>query len=136
MMTGLPRSIVVGLAAAVSLALATPIHAQQHEPEHETTAETVRDMVAPSSQHEATGNQIDIAHHIGNSHQIETPFGIVHLPDNWKIPLGTDSHGQPRYLDLSPTRHLVYMLLAAVIVSLVFIFSARTVARRQTQGRP
>jgi F-type H+-transporting ATPase subunit a len=116
--------------ALVSAGLSGPMMAQ--EPAHEVGQEAV----APESQHEATGNQIDIAHHIANAHELETPFGIVHLPDHWKIPLGTDSHGQPRYLDLSPTRHLVYMLLAAVIVSLVFILSARGVARRQAQGRP
>jgi F-type H+-transporting ATPase subunit a len=102
----------------------------------EPTAEVAREAVAPASQHQASSNQIDIAHHIGNSHDLETPFGVIHLPDNWKIPLGTDSHGQARYLDLSPTRHLVYLLLAAVIVAVVFIFSGRSVARAQAKGRP
>jgi F-type H+-transporting ATPase subunit a len=92
--------------------------------------------VAPESQHQASSNQIDIAHHIGNAHELETPFGVIHLPDNWKIPLGTDAHGQPRYLDVSPTRHLVYMILAAVLVTLVFIPSARAVAGAQSRGRP
>ncbi len=92
--------------------------------------------MAPSSQHEAGSNQIDIAHHIANSHELETPFGIVHLPDNWKIPLGTDSHGQPRYLDLSPTKHLVYMLLAAVLVTLALVLSARSNVRSQARGQP
>jgi len=64
------------------------------------TAEIAHDAVAPSSQHQASSNQIDIAHHIANSHELETPFGVIHLPDNWKVPLGTDSHGRPRYLDL------------------------------------
>ncbi len=136
MMIGTVRSTVVGLAAAASLVLAGPVHAQQHEPQHETTTETAKDMVAPSSQHEASGNQIDIAHHIGNSHQIETPFGIIHLPDNWKIPLGTNSLGQARYLDISPTKHLVFLLLSAVLVALVMITSARSVARAQAGRRP
>ena len=136
MMIGVVRSTVVSLAAAVSLALVVPAHAQQHEPEHENTAETAKDMVAPSSQHEATGNQIDIAHHIGNSHQIETPLGIINLPDNWKIPLGTNSQGQARYLDISPTKHLVFLVLAAVLVALVMITSARSVARAQAGRRP
>ena len=136
MMTGMPRSIVMSLAAAVSLVLSMPAHAQQHEPEHETTAGTARDMVAPSTQHDATGNQIDIAHHIGNSHQIETPLGIIHLPDNWKIPLGTNSNGQARYLDLSPTKHLVFLVLSAVLVALVMITSAQSVARAQARRRP
>ena len=110
--------------------LGTPALAQ--EPAHEVGQEAV----APESQHEASRNQIDIAHHIGDAHDVETPFGIVHLPDNWKIRLGTDSHGQPRYLDLSPTRHMVYMVLAAVLVALIFIPSGRALTRRQAQGRP
>jgi F-type H+-transporting ATPase subunit a len=120
---------VLGLVLA-SLAGAPLLDAQ--EPAHEVG----REAVAPESQHQASSNQVDIAHHIGNSHELETPFGIVHLPDNWKIRLGTDSHGQPRYLDLSPTRHLVYMVLAALLVALVFIPSARAIAAAQSRGRP
>jgi F-type H+-transporting ATPase subunit a len=108
---------------------AAPLVAQEH------TGEVARESVAPADQHEASSNQIDIAHHIGNSHEIETPFGVVHLPDNWKIPLGTDSHGQPRFLDLSPTKHLVYMLLAATIVTLVLTLSARASVRAQSRNR-
>lgn len=121
------HSIVVALGLAAG---AVPLPAQ------EPTAEVAREAVAPATQHEASHNQIDITHHIANSHEIETPFGVVHLPDNWKIPLGTDDHGQPRYLDLSPTKHLVYMLLAATIVTLVLVGSARTNAGAQSRGRP
>jgi F-type H+-transporting ATPase subunit a len=125
------RSIAaVGLVVMSGLTL--PSRAAAQEPAHEVG----REAVAPESQHQATSNQVDIAHHIGNAHEVETPFGIIHLPDNWKIRLGTDGHGQPRYLDLSPTRHLVYMLLAAVLVALIFIPSARIIARQQARGRP
>ncbi len=122
----------LGLGASAVALFGLPAQAQ------ESTAETAHDLVAPSSQHEASSNQIDIAHHIGNSHEIELPrpFGIIHLPDNWKFPLGTDAHGQPRYLDVSPTKHLVFMLLAAVLVTLVMVLSARSVARAQAGGRP
>ena len=123
-------AIGLGLAAAACGMFGTSALAQ------EPTAEVAHDAVAPSSQHEASSNQIDIAHHIANSHELETPFGIIHLPDNWKIPLGTDSHGQPRYLDLSPTEHLVYMLLAATLVTLVLVFSARSNVRAQGKGQP
>jgi F-type H+-transporting ATPase subunit a len=102
----------------------------------EPTGEVAREAVAPTSQHEASSNQIDIAHHIGNSHEVETPFGVIHLPDNWKIPLGTTAEGQPRYLDISPTKHLVYMLLAAVLVIIAFTLSAQSVSRAQARGRP
>jgi F-type H+-transporting ATPase subunit a len=99
--------------------------------QEERTVDVARDAVAPSSQHEATENQIDIVHHIGNSHELELPFvGIVHLPQWEPIHIGGLA------LDLSPTKHLVFMLLAAVIVALTFIFSARAVARAQAQGKP
>jgi F-type H+-transporting ATPase subunit a len=123
----------IGCSMLVTLALvltAFPVRAQ------EPAAEVAREAVDPASQHEASSNQIDIAHHIGNSHEIETPFGVIHLPDNWKIPLGADAHGRPRYIDLSPTKHLVFMLLAAGIVTLLLLLSARTTGRAQANGRP
>jgi F-type H+-transporting ATPase subunit a len=102
----------------------------------EPTSEVAREAVNPQNQQEANNNQIDIAHHIGNSQELETPFGVVHLPDNWKIPLGTDQQGHARYLDLSPTKHMVYMVMAALIVALVFILSAQSVAGAQSRGVP
>src|SRR3954468_5645875 len=87
-----------------------------------------RQAVAPESQHQANRNEIDIIHHIGDAHEVETPFGVVHLPENWKLALGSDAEAHPRYLALSPPGHLVYMLLAAILVALVFIPSGRAVA--------
>ena len=69
-------------------------------------------------------------HHIGNSHEIETPFGVIHLPQWEPIHIGGLA------IDLSPTKHLVFMLLAATIVALTFLLSARAVARAQAKGRP
>jgi F-type H+-transporting ATPase subunit a len=134
-MMEITRLLPSALACIAAMLVAVPAQAQ-HEPQHETTTETAKDLVSPSSQHEATGNQIDIAHHIGNSHQIETPFGVIHLPDNWKVSLGTNAEGQARYLDLSPTKHLVFLLLSAVLVTLVMILSARSIVRAQAAGRP
>jgi F-type H+-transporting ATPase subunit a len=127
-MIRLARSIAVALTLASVIWV--PLLAQ------EPTAEVAREAVAPANQHEASSNQIDIAHHIGNSHEIETPFGVMHLPDTWKIRVGTDAHGQPRYLDLSPTKHLVFMLLAGGLVTLVLLLSARGTAQAQANGRP
>jgi len=79
----------------------------------------------------ADRNQIDIAEHIGNSHELELPFiGVVELPRFAAIHIGGLT------LDLSPTKHLVFMLLAAAIVVLVFVLSAGAIARAQAQGRP
>lgn len=97
--------------------------------EHGATAGATGDEAA-ASQHEAPSNQIDIMHHLGDSHELETPFGVIHLPRWEPIHLGGLA------IDLSPTKHLVYMLLAAVIVGLVFVSSARSVARAQARGRP
>jgi F-type H+-transporting ATPase subunit a len=85
--------------------------------------------VRAAAQHEAS-NQIDIPHHIGNSHEVETPFGVWHLPRWEPIHLGGLA------IDLSPTKHLVYMLLAAVLVTLVFTLSARAIQAAQARGRP
>src|SRR5215203_1232199 len=129
-MTGKNRAIAVAWMVLLGPGLSSPALAQ------ERGEEVGREAVAPESLNKNSRNEVDIAHHIGNASEVETPFGVVHLPTNWKIPLGRDAHGQPRYLDLSPTRHLVYMLLAAVLVALVFIPSARILARQQSRGQP
>ena len=99
--------------------------------EHERTQDVARDLVAPESQHAANENQIDIVHHIGNAQEIEIPFlGVYPLPHFPPIHIGNLA------IDLSPTKHLVFMLLAAVLVTLVFVLSARSVARAQAQGKP
>ncbi len=74
---------------------------------------------------------IDIVHHIGNSHSIELPFvGEIELPRFAPIHIGGLT------LDLSPTKHLVFMLLAATIVMLVFVLSARSIAAAEAKGKP
>ncbi|MBA3343739.1 MAG: F0F1 ATP synthase subunit A [Gemmatimonadales bacterium] len=99
--------------------------------EHEPTLEVAEDLVAPESQHEANRNQIDIVHHIGNANAVEIPLvGVIELPHFPPVHIGGLT------IDFSPTKHLVYMLLSALIVAVTFIFSARAIARAQAQGRP
>jgi F-type H+-transporting ATPase subunit a len=94
------------------------------------TAETAHGAAAPESQHEASSSEIDITHHIANSREIETPFGVVHLP-RWE-PI----HVAGITIDLSPTKHLVFMVLAALIVAAVFLVSGRAIMRAEQQGQP
>lgn len=76
-------------------------------------------------------NQIDITHHIGNSQELEIPLvGVVELPRFAPVQIGGLT------LDLSPTKHLVFMLLSAAIVALVFLLSASSIAQAQARGRP
>jgi F0F1-type ATP synthase, subunit a len=123
-----------GLSVTFALLLAclgaSPAAAQEVEG-HRRTVEVARDAVAPADQHAATENQIDIVHHIGNSREIELPIaGVIHLPRWEPIHIGGLT------IDLSPTKHLVFMLLAAAIVALTFILSARAITRAQAQGKP
>jgi len=123
--TMLTMGLVLGMAAP-----AGALRAQQEE-RHKPTAEVAQDLVAPETQQQANRNQIDIVHHIGNAHEIELPFfGVYELPRFAPIHIGGLA------IDLSPTKHLVFMLLAAVLVTLVFTLSARSIARAQAQGRP
>jgi F-type H+-transporting ATPase subunit a len=105
-----------------------PTLAAQH---HEPTAEVARETVAPETRDQAASNQVDIVHHIGNSNSVEFPVvGEVSLPHFPPIHIGGLT------IDLSPTKHMVYMLLAAVIVALTFLWSGRAIAQAQAKGRP
>jgi F-type H+-transporting ATPase subunit a len=112
--------------AIVSTVSAGALRAQEHEPATQTAPEAV----APQGQHEASRNQIDIIHHIGDSRELGTPLGTFELPHWTPIRIGGLS------LDLSPTKHVIYVLLAALIVGLTFILSARSIATAQARGRP
>jgi F-type H+-transporting ATPase subunit a len=110
----------------------SPFVAPRAASAQERTAEVAREAVNPhKTQAESQANKIDITHHIENSHELELPFGVVvHLP-----------RFEPRHvggitIDLSPTRHMVFMVLSAVLVALVFVLSARSIARAQAAGRP
>lgn len=81
-------------------------------------------------------NEIDIMAHLGNSRWIELP--------SWKPPYFVEKE-LPRFppirigrasVDLSPTKHAVFLAIAAVLVALVFLYTARVVARAQAAGRP
>jgi F-type H+-transporting ATPase subunit a len=94
-------------------------------------APAARPAAAQERAPEAASSQIDITHLLGNSHEIELPvIGAVELPRVAPVHLGGLT------LDFSPTKHLVFMLLAATLVTLVFVLSARSIARAQAAGRP
>ncbi len=69
-----------------------------------------------------------ILHHLADSNEIELPFGVIHLPQFPPLHLG------PITLDLSLTKHVVFMMLAAVMVAVLLILSARGARREQAAG--
>lgn len=68
-----------------------------------------------------------ILHHTADSHVVELPFGLGewHLPEGW-ILFG---------IDVSPTKHVVFMALAAALVFLTMIVAGRQIRRRHAEGR-
>jgi F-type H+-transporting ATPase subunit a len=64
--------------------------------------------------------------HTADSHVLELPFvGEVHLPTGWTL-FG---------VDVSPTRHVVFMSLAALLVFATVWYAGRQVQRRQRAGK-
>lgn len=87
---------------------------------------------AAAGGHEGPFNLGDmLAHHILNAPEYELPFlGAVHFPHwDWAaLRIGGLT------IDLSPTKHMVLLLLAAAITAATALFAARSVAR-QGPGR-
>ncbi len=81
------------------------------------------------------GEQLNIGemmfHHTGDSHELDfEPLGTIHLPQWDPIHIGSLS------LDLSPTKYVVFMILAALIVYTVMRVAAVGVRRAEREGRP
>ena len=74
--------------------------------------------------------------HLANSHVIEIPWFNERYTKEIALPRIPPIHLGRVELDLSPTKHSVFVVLAALLVALVFVTSARSIARAQAQGRP
>ncbi len=86
-------------------------------------------------EHAAEGGSPDIGgmlmHHLVDAPYLELPFvGEVPLPQWAPIHLGGLT------IDLSPTKHVVFLCLAALVVALLFITMARAVQRKYTDKAP
>src|SRR6058998_261638 len=81
-------------------------------------------------------NEIDIMAHLGNSHSIELPTWKVPYYKEIELPRLAPIHVDGLTIDLSPTKHAVFLALAAVLVGLVFLYTSRVVARAEAAGRP
>jgi F-type H+-transporting ATPase subunit a len=68
-----------------------------------------------------------IFHHTGDSHVVELPFGFGewHLPGPWMV----------GGIDLSPTKHVVFMILAAFLVFVTMWYGGRQIERRHRAGK-
>src|SRR5512135_3516729 len=81
-------------------------------------------LVAAAAEKEPSLGEM-IMHHVTDSHVIELPFyGPYRLPRWAPIHVGSLT------IDMSPTKHVVMMLLAAVLLCIVMIWTAQA-----THGR-
>ena len=70
----------------------------------------------------------------GDAHEIEVPFGEwlhlgpVHLPTGWVVRVGRTA------IDLSPTRNVVFVVIAALLVWLTLYFTGRALDRQRQEG--
>lgn len=69
-----------------------------------------------------------ILHHLADSNEWETPFGVVHLPQFAPVHIG------PLTIDFSITKHVLFMMIAAVMVAITLITAARHAARAHSEG--
>ncbi|HUF51176.1 MAG TPA: F0F1 ATP synthase subunit A [Longimicrobiales bacterium] len=69
-----------------------------------------------------------ILHHLADSHEWETPLGVVHLPQFAPVHIG------PLTIDFSITKHVLFMMIAAVLVALLLIVAARDAKRERAAG--
>ncbi len=72
-----------------------------------------------------------IMHHVTDAHEMELPFvGVVDLP-RWR-PIHVGSLA----IDMSPTKHVVMMLLAAALLCVVMIWTAQRAHRPARERAP
>ena len=88
-------------------------------------------MMRAAAQEE--GGEFDISsmilHHLADSHELELPFGkVIHLPQFEPFHIG------PIPVDLSITKHVVFMMLAAALVAIILILAARDAKRERAAG--
>lgn len=82
-------------------------------------------MILPPPQKPDIGAMI--LHHTADSYTVEVPFGLgeIHLPSDWTL-LG---------INVSPTKHVVFMALAAFLVFVTMWIGGRQIARRHREGK-
>jgi F-type H+-transporting ATPase subunit a len=69
-----------------------------------------------------------ILHHLADSQNWETPFGEVHFPRWAPVHIG------PLALDFSITKHVFFMMLAAILVVALLVWSGRDAKRKHEEG--
>lgn len=78
--------------------------------------------------HAEAEHEYDIMHHLQDAHSIDTPFGVIDLPAPGSWMVGP--------IDMTPTKHVVFMWFAALIVIGLFFSAAAAARKRGGAGAP
>lgn len=117
--------VTFALAAALSLA---PQQAEIHDPAVEAAIPEAAEGYADDAHAAEEEHGFDILHHIQDARYIETPFGTIDLP-----PAGSWMVGP---VDMTPTKHVVFLGLTALVVILLFVWAARGARRAGGSDAP
>lgn len=147
------RSLLVALAVAVPVTLlpSAPARAQEHGPPGDASgsaaASATQDERAPAAEHAAAGPVDIITPHITDGYELELPWWRPpfakhfclgrHVGEHGCGPLWDPVHLAGVELQLSPTKHIVMLILAATLATLVLVGAARSHTRATSMiGRP
>lgn len=118
----LPAFLLLAVPHASANAQAVEAPAAEHPASHAPAEEAKVDIITP---------------HITDGHHLELPYWKppfykeIHLPEWEPVRVG------PLLLDFSPTKHVIFLLLAATLCILVLVGTARSHQRASRQiGRP
>jgi F-type H+-transporting ATPase subunit a len=118
-LSGTPQADAQPVAAARATTAA--VAAQAQPAEHEQN-------VAQQTKAESKKEGLDFMEHILDSHEVDVPF------TNKKIELPPAHSWQVGPIDMTPTRHVVYLLTAAFL-AMVIVLGGAGLARRAERGR-
>jgi F-type H+-transporting ATPase subunit a len=100
----------------------------------EGAAEAAQHGAEQAAEHAAAGGTPDIGgmlmHHLADAPEIELPWGVWHLP-----------HFEPLHIagltiDFSPTKHVVFMVIAAILVAILAIAASRAITGKYRGKAP
>jgi F-type H+-transporting ATPase subunit a len=146
--------VTIALVAAVSLLSAPrslraqqtgapPAAASTQPPVQVESATVVATPLPPepqsNAQHEpAAGESEDfITPHVTDGHHLEIPWPNSHLVKEIELPTFPPVHIGGMEIDLSPTKHVVFMLIAATLAALMLITAASSSKKQhETKGSP
>jgi F-type H+-transporting ATPase subunit a len=129
--------------ALLLLGLAAPVRAQDHPqpaqtPPAATHAPTAQENAASAVEQAGPGGAANadiIMPHITDGHHMEVPWPNSHFAKEVTLPQWEPIHIGGMSIDLSPTKHVVMLFIAALICATVLILGARSQRRHIAAGR-